>query len=97
MKPLGVVLVMALAFTACQRGADEVRGVVVSIEGQLDQVTGFELVTGDGARFMFRVDPEGEFDGLPLSHLNEHRLSAEPISVSYEDRGGLVAIAMEDG
>ena len=97
MRPLGVVLVVALAVTACQGGADEVRGVVVSIEGQLARVTGFELVTDDGARFIFRVDPDGEFDGLPLSHLNEHRLSAEPISVSYEDRDGLVAIAIEDG
>ena len=97
MKRLSVVLAIALGMAACQGGADQVRGVVVSIEGQLDQVTAFELVSNDGTRFRFSVDPDAEFDGLRLSHLNEHRLSAEPVVVSYKDGGELVAISIEDG
>lgn len=69
----------------------------MSIEGALDNVTGFELVDESGARFQFTVDPDAEFDGLPLSHLNEHRLSADPVVVTYEVRGDLVALSIRDG
>ena len=92
-----LLAIIALGAAGCQGGDDQLRGVVVSIDGDLGNVTGFELVDEDGIRFQFTVDPGVEFAGLPLSHLNEHRLSADPILVVYEDRGELVAISISDG
>ena len=97
MKLLIVVLVVVLAITACQGESDQVRGVVVSIEGGLDNVTGFELLAEDGTRLQFSVDADADFDDLPLSHLNQHRLTADPVLVAYENRGELVALSVRDG
>ncbi len=91
------MLIVGMVVVGCNGGGDSVRGVVVSIEGALDNVTGFELVDETGARLQFAVDPNAEFDGFPLSHLNDHLLSAEPIVVTYEERGGLYALSIRDG
>lgn len=86
----------ALVAGGCQ-GTDEVRGVVVSIEGELDNITAFELVLEDGTRLQFDVGRDATFDGLPLSHLNEHRVSGDPVLVVYEEQDRLVAISIRDG
>ena len=75
-----------------------VRGVVVEITGQLDDIESFVLVDEDGARLTFTVTPESDFHQLPLSHLNEHRISGAPVVVDYEEQGDdLVVASLRDG
>ena len=90
------MLAIALGAAGCQ-GTDQVRGGGVAIEGGRDNVTACELVLEDGTRLQFGVGPDATFDGLPLSHLNEHRLSGDPVLVVYEERDQLVAISVRDG
>lgn len=96
----GAVWVLALAVAAGGCGdphAPTQVGVVVAVDGELDDVSGFELVTGDGERLRFEIEPGGDFHGLGLGHLGEHLRTAVPIRVEYEEReGALVVVGLED-
>lgn len=94
-----LTLVVALVLGACSGPEQRVDGVVVSVDGGLDGVTGFEVVTAAGDRLEFvpgagmtRFD-----DGAPLSHLHEHLQTGAAVRVTYRDEAGtLVAVAVGD-
>lgn len=89
---------LAMVATSCGGGTKTVHGVVIEIDGQLDDIEGFEIVTLDGRRLSLDVTPGSEFHDLPLSHLNEHRVSGAPVIVEYEERKGvLVVLDLRDG
>ena len=101
MRSARLVLVLLL-FAGCG-GADpadappeEITGVIVDINSAgLDDVRSFELKAGDDHYEIF-IDPERDY-GFPLSHLNEHRMTGDPVRVDLEDRDGdLYALAIDD-
>ena len=92
------MLIPALLVSACAGSTRTVHGVVIEIDGELDDIRGFELVRLDGERITLRVAPDSDFHDLPLSHLNEHRISGAPVIVEYEKRGDeLIVLALRDG
>ncbi len=92
-------MILALATAGCQASTDQVRGVVIVIERDIDNtIIAFELVAEDGTRLTFSVGRDVTFVGSPLSHLNSHFLSADPVLVVYEEGDEeLVAISLRDG
>lgn len=84
---------------SCAGPQDRVDGVVVAVDGALDGVASFEIVTtsGDRLRFVPDTDLESFADGAPLSHLNEHLRTGVRVRVTYEERDGtLLAVAVAD-
>jgi hypothetical protein len=97
-RAAAVVLAAALA-ASCGTDASRLRGVVVDVTGDLESVSAFEIVTGEGDRLVFVPGPDlNVFEhGAPLSHLAEHLRTGEPIRVTYaESDGMLVAEIVED-
>jgi hypothetical protein len=100
------LMVLTLSLAACgdeepappanESGSQVLTGVVVAIDGQgLEDVDGFTLRV-DGANYDFWIDGEREY-GFALGHLHAHLQGAEPVRVTYEEKGGrLVALAIED-
>ena len=87
---------IATVSAACSSDGGTVRGIVVSVDGDLADVTSFE-VRADGETLRFHPAPDGDFDFL-LTHLRDHLRTGEPVIVGYEDRGsGLVATSLSDG
>ena len=55
------------------------------------------VVSSDGERFTIRLDENTELD-FPPAHLNEHRISGDPVRVEVEKSNGeLVATSIGDG
>lgn len=71
-------------------------GVVVAVDGDLNEIRGFSLLLPDGA--VIKLVPQAGllFDGGPLSHLRDHLVSGAPVSVVYRVEDG-VAIATNVG
>jgi hypothetical protein len=95
-----ICLLAALGGAACNDNAEpshgEVTGVIVEVQGEgLGQVETF-TVRSEGETFEFVIDEAADY-GFPLDHLNEHRVTGEPVVVVYEEReGSLVALEIED-
>ncbi|HVL65220.1 MAG TPA: hypothetical protein VM573_08650 [Actinomycetota bacterium] len=73
-----------------------IEGVILDIESEsLGEVESFTLKDGDRTFEIF-IDPEVDY-GFPLSHLNEHMVSSEPVRCELEERDGkLYAQTIED-
>lgn len=84
---------------ACGGGGNRVEGVVVGVEGDLDGVVSFEIVTAEGRRMEFVPAPGlDRFDhGGPLSHLSEHLQTGVPIGVDYVEEDGLLIAEFVSG
>ena len=85
------------ALAACDESTNEVTGVVSEVDSAgLTDVNGFTVRSQDET-FDFVVDSNTELS-FPPAHLNEHRISGEPVRVTYEERDGeLYAVSVEDG
>ena len=85
------------ALAACGESTNEVTGVVSEVDSAgLTDVNGFTVRSQDET-FDFVVDSNTELS-FPPAHLNEHRISGEPVRVTYEERDGeLYAVSVEDG
>ena len=92
-----VVIIGTLALVACGETSGEVTGVVTEVDAEtLTNVNGF-TVRSDDETYEFVVDSDTELE-FPPAHLNEHRVSGEPVQVTYEERDGeLYAVSVEDG
>lgn len=89
----GLVL---LCLVSCSQGGDTVRGIVISVEGDLSQITSFE-VRADGETLSFEPAPNGDFD-FPLAHLRDHLRTGDPVVVGYEVSDGRnLATSVADG
>lgn len=81
---------------ACAQNGGTILGVVISVDGTLDQVTSFTvLAEGDELRFLPADDGDYPY---PLSHLREHLRTGQPVFVTWERRDGeMYAIELRDG
>ena len=80
------VLGLFLIAAGCGGSADdreEVRGIVLGVEGDLASVRSFLLRTDDGEVLRVVPAPDGDF-GFPLPHLHEHRRTSEPLLVELD-------------
>ncbi len=85
-----------VSVSACGDDAKTVSGVVVAVEGTLDEVTAFTVLV-QGEQVTFLPAPDGEF-AFPLSHLRDHLRSGEPVIVEWELVGGIrFAVSIDDG
>lgn len=75
---------------------EQVTGVVVEIQSEgLEDVRSFTL-RSEGETYEILIDTEIDY-GFPLSHLNAHRASADPVVVDLDERdGALYALTIED-
>ena len=77
----GGIAALALVI-ACTQTSGTARGVVISVEGTLEDVTAFTVLV-EGEQWKMIPVPDGDYQfGLP--HLREHRLSGQPILVGWE-------------
>jgi hypothetical protein len=90
-----------LALVACEGDDDGspsvITGTVVEVDSSgLTEVESF-VVSRDGTRYTIRIDEDTELD-FPPAHLNEHRISGDPVRVEVDDRNGdLIATTIGDG
>jgi hypothetical protein len=97
--PAFLVLLALIVPTACSSSSDTVTGIVVEVDGDLVSVSRFVVVIEDGSRLEFQPSPGILFhDRAPISHLQDHLRSGEPVRVVYEtlDDGTLVAVEVFD-
>ena len=76
---------------------DSVTGVIVSVESpSLNEVTSFELKDGDVTYEIYIADDVDY--GFPLSHLQAHVTSGDPVTVDLEERNDdrIYALSIED-
>lgn len=90
------VIVMTLTLIACTQTSGTVRGIVISVEGSLEDVTAF-VVLVEGSELEFLPTADGAYD-FPLSHLREHHWTGEPVLVGWELVGSVrYALSLADG
>ena len=108
MRPriLALLACALVVLVACDGGTEEppapeapsspVTGVILEIDSEsIDGVNGF-TVRAEGQEVSFVVDPDADY-GFPLSHLQTHLTSSQPVTVEFEERDGeLVATSIED-
>jgi hypothetical protein len=90
------ILLLVLLVVACAQTSGTSRGIVLGVEGSLEEVTSFTVLI-EGEEITFVPVEEGDYD-FPLSHLREHQRTGEPILVTWElDDGSRKALALADG
>ncbi len=93
---LGLVMILASCGGQADSDPDEVRGIVVEVEGDLTSVEWFVLRTDDGETLRVVPAPDGDFR-FPLPHLHDHLRTSEPLIVSLDRSSDPpVAIAIRD-
>jgi len=91
-----LLLVAALLATACSQGSGTVLGVVIDVNGDLEEVRSFTLLV-EGDEMTFFPVSDGDYP-YPLSHLRDHLRDGVPVRVAWERRDGeLVALKLDDG
>ncbi|MEX1124321.1 MAG: hypothetical protein WD895_04525 [Acidimicrobiia bacterium] len=75
-------IVALVAVMACTQTSGTARGVVISVEGSLEQVISFSVLV-EGEEWLFLPVDDGDYE-FALPHLREHRLSGQPILVGWE-------------
>lgn len=105
--PLILLAIACLSLAACggndapegeAEGAapNPVTGVITDVRSEgIGQVRSFVL-TSRGQRYEIHIADDVEY-GFDLEHLNEHRISADPVVVEHEERDGRrYALSIED-
>ena len=74
----------------------EITGVVTAVESSsLTEVESFTVKTDDDT-YTVLIDTDTDL-GFPPAHLNEHRVSGDPVHVKLDERDGdLYALSVED-
>ena len=97
---VGWLVVASLLIASCGSSmSDEVTGIVTEVDGDLVTVERFVVVAPSSESFTFEPAPGLLFDDrAPLSHLQDHVRSGEPVTVRFEvgDDGTLVAVEVGD-
>jgi len=92
---LGGIVALALVI-ACTQTSGTARGVVISVEGTLQDVTAFTVLV-EGEEWRMVPVPNGDYE-FALPHLREHRLSGQPILVGWEMVDNVrYALSLADG
>lgn len=90
------LLFLTVGTMACTQTEGTVRGVITTVEGDLDDVVAFTALV-DGAELRFVPVQDGDYD-FPLTHLREHQLTGEPVLVDWELVGTVrYALSVADG
>lgn len=84
--------VLLVACSGSSQGTTE--GLVVDVKGDLEVVTEFSVLGGDGIE-VFSPAGDGDF-AFPLPHLREHILSGTPVVVFWELRDGVKTAVLVD-
>ena len=92
---LALLILLALASTACGPSAQEVVGVVVDVQAvSLLEVRSLTIETPARERLVFTT--RGDI-GFTASHLREHMVAGDPLKVTYIKEGEeLRALRVED-
>lgn len=89
-------LLIALLLVACAQTSGTARGIVLGVEGSLEEVSSFTVLV-EGQELTFVPVEDGDYD-FPLSHLREHLRTGEPILVTWQlENGTREALALADG
>ena len=84
---------LLLALGACGGDAGAVRGHVVDVQSKsLLELTSVEIVDGDGKRWTFEARGFSDPADFTPSHLREHMVLGEPVTVRYHDEDGVLVI-----
>ena len=87
----GVVLV------ACEPTLRQASGVVMEVDSpSLGQVDAFELRTTEGKSLLFDTSELRFRPEVPASHLLEHRLIGDTITVTYKQEGDRLMVTQLD-
>ena len=91
------MIALLVAFVACSSPPeDAMRGIVVEVTGDLNDVEAFTVLV-DGERVEFLPSPDGGY-AFPLSHLQDHLRSGEPVLVGWDlVDGEYIATSINDG
>lgn len=92
-RRLATVLVLVVA---CSPMSGTVRGTVISVEGDLTEVTSFSVLV-EGEEMHFLPIEDGDYD-FPLPHLGDHQRSGALVVVDWELRDDVrYAVSVADG
>ena len=95
---VGLVAVVAAACAGDAVGSEmSISGVVTEMTGDLSVVQSFVVLDSDGDSHLFSPEEGLLFLGGPLSHLRDHVLSGERVTVTFEETsdGRLIAVLIE--
>lgn len=87
----------ALVLAGCGEALRQETGIVIAIESAgLARVDGFTLRTADGRVLDFSTTGMRFSAGFPPQHLAEHRMLAEPVRVTWQERDGVNQVVRLD-
>lgn len=88
---------LAVLVSGCRSVPDDaMRGLVVEVSGDLNDVDSFTVLVED-ERIVFVPSPDGDY-AFPLAHLRDHLRSGEPVAVGWElVDGEYIATSIDDG
>jgi len=91
-----ILVITVMAVAACSGSTStegEVFGIVTEVTGDLSGVESFIVLDTEGDSHKFVPGPGLEVMGQPPSHLRDHVVSGEPVTVTYHENsaGELVA------
>ncbi len=86
-------LLLGLIWAACGP-SQAATGIVTRVDGDLETVEAFTVLTTDGDRLTLTVDASTRWD-FPPTHLQEHLRSGEAIYVEWTDDD--VVVFVSDG
>ena len=88
---IAVALLLTLGACGSQSGA--IRGHLVDVQSEsLLELTSAEIMDGDGKRWKFEARGFSEPGDFTPSHLREHMVLGEPVTVKYHDEDGVLVI-----
>lgn len=93
-----VALIVLSGCSAAEESSGEIIGTVTEVTGDLTSVESFVVIDGSGDSFKF-VPGEGmTVAGGPVSHLRDHVVSGEQVSVRFHSgtNGELIADDVQD-
>jgi hypothetical protein len=88
-----MAVALLLMMGACEGQSGAVRGHVVDVQSEsLLELTSAEIMDGDGKRWRFEARGFSDSAEFTPSHLREHMVLGEPVTVKYHDEDGVLVI-----
>jgi hypothetical protein len=94
---LAIAAVALVTLVACEPTLQQETGIVVGVDSPaLGRVDTFELLTTDGERVVFDSSELAFRSEFPVSHLSEHQVLSDPITVTYKTDGDRLVVTQLD-
>ena len=88
-----VAVALLLTLGACGSQSGAVRGHVVDVQSEsLLELKSAEIMDGDGKRWRFEARGLSDPADFTPSHLREHMVLGEPVTVKYHSEDGVLVI-----